>query len=95
MTAIAAKVAAELTRLWAENARLLRLLKLTAQQAAPAGFGPDSPGQRACELLGVATRYPGYLPFPRCPVIAGTGAARPRIAGVAVRSLSCGSAWSV
>ena len=47
MTAIAAEVAAELTRLWAENARLLRLLKLTPQQAAPAGFGPDSPGQRA------------------------------------------------
>jgi hypothetical protein len=75
-------------------ARLLRLLKLTPQQSAPAGFGPDSPGQRARELLGVATRYPGYLPFPRCPDIAGTAAERPRI-GVAVRSLSCGSAWSV
>src|SRR6266567_7156769 len=37
MTAIPAEVAAELTRLRAENARLLRLLKLTPQQAAPPG----------------------------------------------------------
>ena len=36
MTAIPAEVAAELTRLRAENARLLRLLKLTPQQTAPA-----------------------------------------------------------
>ncbi len=68
MTAIPAEVAAELTRLRAENARLLQLLKLSPQQAAPAGSGPDSPGQRARELLGVATRYPGCLPFPRCPI---------------------------
>src|SRR5437588_4243088 len=37
MTAIPAEVAAELTRLRAENARLLRLLKLSPQQAAPPG----------------------------------------------------------
>ena|SRR6266702_1258383 len=37
MTAIPAEVAAELTGLRAENARLLRLLKLTPQQAAPPG----------------------------------------------------------
>src|SRR6266567_8840210 len=37
MTAIPAEVAAELARLRAENARLLRLLKLTPQQAAPPG----------------------------------------------------------
>ncbi len=37
MTAIPAEVAADLTRLRAENARLLRLLKLTPQQAAPPG----------------------------------------------------------
>ncbi len=36
MTAIPAEVAAELTRLRTENARLLRLLKLTPQQAGPA-----------------------------------------------------------
>ena len=30
----------------------------------------------------------------RCPDIAGTADAHPRIAGVAVRSMSCGSAWS-
>jgi superfamily II DNA or RNA helicase len=34
---IPAAVEAELVRLWAENARLLRLLKLTPQQAAPPG----------------------------------------------------------
>jgi hypothetical protein len=68
MTAIAAEVAAELTRLWAENARLLRLLKLTPQQAAPAGFGPDSPGQRACELLGVATTILAICRFPDAPI---------------------------
>src|SRR6266700_2755319 len=37
MTAIPAAIAAELARLRAENARLLRLLKLTPQQAAPPG----------------------------------------------------------
>ena len=54
--------------------------------------GPDSPGQRVRELLDAATRYPGDLPFSRCPDIVGTAPGRPRIAGVAVRSLSCGSA---
>ena len=42
MAEIPAVVEAELARLWAENARLLRLLKLTPQQAAP----PD-PAQAA------------------------------------------------
>jgi len=37
MTAIPAEVVAELTRLRTENTRLLRLLKLTPQQAAPPG----------------------------------------------------------
>ena len=37
MVEIPAAVEAELTRLRAENARLLRLLKLTPQQAAPPG----------------------------------------------------------
>ena len=55
------------------------------------------PGGSARELLGVATRYPGHLPFSRCPHIADTAPARPRIAdvGLALRSLSCGSALSV
>ena len=46
MTAIPAEVAAELTRLRAENARLLRLLKLTPQQAAPPG--PAQAAWAAC-----------------------------------------------
>jgi hypothetical protein len=37
VTDIPAAIAAELTRLRAENARLLRLLELTPQQAAPPG----------------------------------------------------------
>lgn len=37
MTEIPAAITAELARLRAENARLLRLLKLTPQQAAPPG----------------------------------------------------------
>src|SRR6184192_80673 len=130
MTAIPAEVAAELTRLRAENARLLRLLKLTPQQAAPPGpaqaaYSEAPPGpsarrvaagressvlrravrcprrrvrgpirQPAYRQTWMASRYPGYLTFSRCPDIADTAPGRPRIAGVAVRSLSCGSAWS-
>jgi hypothetical protein len=130
MAAIPAEVAAELTRLRAENARLLRLLKLTPQQAAPPGLrrrrisrhrrGPvhdGSPPDAKVAFFGAlfaartdvyAVRFDnprtgkqGWLPaivaicrFPRCPDIVGTAPGRPRIAGVAVRSLSCGSAWS-
>src|SRR5262252_5353375 len=50
----------------------------------------DPPRQRA-RAPRCSHRYPGCLPFPD---IAGAADASP-IAGVAVRSLSCGSAWSV
>ena len=58
------------------------------------GFNPDLPGQRGRELLGAATTILAICRFP-VPDIAGTADARPRIAGAAVRSLNCGSAWSV
>jgi hypothetical protein len=64
-------------------------------RAAVPGFIPDLPGQRWARAPRCSHYYPGYLPFPRCPDIAGTAPALLRIAGAAVRSLSCGSAWSV
>src|SRR5712671_2334250 len=71
MTAIAAEVAAELTRLRAENARLLRLLKLTPQQAAPPGparaaYFEAPPGPSARRVA--AGRENSVLPRAvRCP----------------------------
>ena len=52
-------------------------------------------GVRTCAFLGAATTIMPICPFPRCTDIVGTADAHPRIAGMAVRSLSCGSAWSV
>ena len=59
MTAIPAEVAAELTRLRAENARLLRLLKLTPQQAAPPG---PAQAARTCRSVSLA-----WTPRPATP----------------------------
>jgi len=63
MTAIPAEVAAELTRLRAENARLLRLLKLTPQQAAPPG---PAQAARTCRSPSLAWT-PRPAPQPSTP----------------------------
>ena len=67
MTAIPAEVAAELTRLRAENARLLRLLKLTPQQAAPPG---PAQAARTCRSPSLAwTPRPARVESKRLVVI--------------------------